>query len=212
MTLLVDWQIKKFMEAGAIIIEPFNEDQLSDNAYDLTVSRHFWKYPSRPPLRSSPSPHQGFRYIDLGEKGSITVLSGERVLGASRERAGGRVSAQKQTKVSTWAIGAPPTTVRKHITVTTQLQATSTAARLGWQACACAGFGNVGFTKPWTFEITNCAPYVQYLPVGAIIAQVAFTEVEVPEKVYGKDHGQYQHEGDDWVPEMMLPGPLKVRD
>lgn len=183
MSLLVDWQILDRMKGGSIIIEPFHRDQLSDNAYDLTVSRHFWRYPNKAGGE--------YRYVDADIDGYILVQAGERILGASREYAGGRVA--------------------NGVAVNTHLQATSTAGRRGWGACDDAGWGNVGYTKPWTLEITNRAPYAERLPVGAIIAQIAFAEVAVPTNVYGKDHGQYQHEGEEWTPEMMLPGPLKVR-
>jgi dCTP deaminase len=104
--------------------------------------------------------------------------------------------------------------------VTTHLQATSTAARVGISICQCAGWGDVGFVSPWTFEIQNHAPRAIFLPVGVVLAQVCFHEVEpILDGTSYEKAGSYQTASADdvkaarasWRPEMMLPKKMKVR-
>ena len=93
------------------------------------------------------------------------------------------------------------------------------AGRHGITVCECAGWGDVGFVNIWTYEITNKLSDSIWLPVGAIIAQVAFSEVEVPTSEYAAKGGHtYVLDTLDpeeirrkWTPENMLPKALKVR-
>jgi dCTP deaminase len=138
-------------------------------------------------------------------KNEHTIHPGERILGHSREFAGG--SGQSFFDPSSSEPQA----------ITSYLQATSTAARIGLTACLCAGWGDVGYFNRWTLEIFNLSPYVIRIPVGAVISQICFESVIAPDQYYGKDAGNYQQSLDinkikqDWDPlKHMLPKKLKV--
>ncbi len=174
--------LRHLRETKAILIEPFDEDALGNVSYDLTlgkeIARYAWGTMAVDLERRNPATlfnveEARTQYADEGGLPGFHLRPGERVLGHSREIAGGR---QVPAVVhSPHGLGG---LVHADVAVTTQLHATSTAARIGLQVCGCAGFGDVGFTSPWVFEITNMSPRRLWLPVGAVIAQVSFAEVE----------------------------------
>lgn len=219
MTLLTDAEIKKHMDWGSIVISPFRAERLNTDSYDLELGPWFWRYTrelNRRPSRMSRG--QGFELVDARGDGGLWLAAGERVLGHSVEVAGGRVA--RVPEYVERRFGMQVVHKEHDVAVTTHLQATSTAARHGISACMCAGWGDVGFVNVWTLEISNHTHDRLWLPVGALIAQIAFTRVAVPDATYTQITGQYQPVGantvDDirraWAPESMLPGPLKVRE
>jgi dCTP deaminase len=208
-TLLSDKAIVRHMQKGSIVIDPFHPERLNTDSYDLELGPYFWRYSRL--LRRKPDEMEygkGFSFVDAREEGGILLKSQERVLGHTAEIAGGR----------TVEIPRRLLPGSKQISVTTHIQATSTAGRHGISSCLCAGYGDVGYVNFWTLEITNHTLDTLWLPVGAIIAQVAFTEVEPPSVQYGSKTGNYVFDSlnpkdirERWKPEDMLPKRLKVR-
>jgi dCTP deaminase len=199
MALLSDVDIKKGTANGSILISPFNEKQLNNVSYDLTVSNTWVKYRYTRTAKNLDvrKPQDEFRVI---QGHGYELRPGERVLGATREFAGGTGKEFEPGKV-----------------VTSYLQATSTAARIGLTACLCAGWGDVGYANRWTLEIFNTSPYTIFIPVGSVLAQICFETVNTPEKIYGKDVGSYSSGNtlaeleENWDPKRyMVPRPLKV--
>ncbi len=244
MTLLSNTAILRHLKMGSIVIEPFDPKALGNVSYDLTLGDEIARY--KDPVGddwfrvfnpSAQDPAELFRIEKAGPapKGTVVpknpdgsdteqlgfvMTDGERVLARSREIAGGR---------DTWCACIYATVRcdvclgRPHAAVTTQLHATSTAARIAWQSCGCAGFGDVGFLNPWIFEVTNLGPRALWLPVGSVVAQVSFSEVEpiLDGTSYGQV-GSYQHDAPDsaydpvetlktWTLKDGLPKKLKVR-
>lgn len=218
--MLVDFQIKSRLKRGSIVIEPFQERNLSVNSYDLTLGNYFWRQRSRHRLRMFGGPAFVFdptvddiRSVydlfdaDEYESNSIVLDPGERVLGHTVEFAGGTVSSVNQDG-NGGVLSAQATN--------SYLHSTSTAARVHVSACMCAGLGDVGYVNRWTLEITNHADYKQRLHAGSIICQLVFVSTAVPERLYTQV-GRYQTETRlkklmaDWSPEDMLPGKLKLR-
>lgn len=211
MTLLSNTAIRRHMDYGSVVIDPFRPERMNTDSYDLELGPYFWRYarngPREPALMER---GVGFVFESAAESGGIWLAAGERVLGHSVEIAGGRLGRRSVDHV----LGG-----EEAVAVTTHLQSTSTAARHGITACMCAGYGDVGFVNVWTFEIENRTRDELFLPVGSIIAQIAFTEVDVPAGLYEDHSGNYASAGYDvvdirrtWTPESMLPKPLKVRD
>lgn len=103
--------------------------------------------------------------------------------------------------------------------VTTEMRARSSYGRVFIQVCACAGWGDVGYTNRWTMEIYNRSRYYHIpLVVGRRIAQIIFHETG---PVQGKDYsqeGKYQrnHEPEKepgrWHPMDMLPRLYQDRE
>lgn len=205
--ILVDREIKEAIACGAVVIDPFNEKQLNNCSYDLTLDKFF--APFRKPRMGFPSiaetnAAQMFKEVETGR---FQLAPQERVLGCTREFAG---STGKGFRESARNPG-------KQTAIQTYLQATSTVARFGLSACVCAGWGDVGYFNKWTLEIFNFSPYTMYLEAGLVIAQIIFEEVEMPDKIYGKDIGSYQKSLDleeikkNWsIKNNMIPKRAKV--
>lgn len=203
--LLSDVEIVERMKQGSIVIEPFNEAQLNNVSYDLTLGNNF-AFHNDVLLFKDVRDHNTNWFLE--PKGDFEVLNvdkgvllrpQQRCLAHSREYVGGTIS--------NW---------RPSISVTSYLQATSTAARLGLSACLCAGWGDVGYINRWTFEIYNFSPKPILLPVGGVLAQICFEEVTTPHRIYGKHQGSYQVGTNleqikaNWSPDMMIPKKMKV--
>ncbi len=210
MSLLSNVGILRHYALGSIVLEPFNEKMLANCSADLTLGDEIARYkPSKIPFDlASENPREMFETERAQESGCFVgrgflIAPGERVLAHSREIAGGRVAQDGDHEVA----------------VNSQLHATSTAARIGIQVCGCAGYGDIGFVSKWVFEVTNLSPRTFWLPVGAVIAQVSFHEVEPPlgGTTYDKI-GSYQKDQTDpleinktWSLSKVLPKMMKVR-
>lgn len=210
MTLLSDRWIKQHRDFGGVVIEPFNENQLNNVSYDLTLGEHFAFHEGVVQFKDIKANNDNFAMEYHGDSesggweiirvdGGVILHPGERCLAHSREFAGGTVCPNEPDK-----------------SITSYLQCTSTAARLGLTACLCAGWGDVGYINRWTFEVVNLSPVDRFLPVGGIIAQLCFEQVGTPERFYGRDQGSYQQGTDirkvmsNWYSAQMLPKKIKV--
>ena len=213
--------VLRHMNAGNIIIHPFNEKNLKSSSYDVTLGPYFFR--ERDPAGSSrtlnPYDEQQVRAnwklyeartaemeareetIQFGEKirredRVIILAPGETILAHTNEYIGGRNC------------------------VTTMMKARSSWGRNFIEVCKCAGWGDVNYYNRWTMEITNNSRY-RYIPlvVGRRIAQIIFFDVGniMEETGYEKD-GKYQTAVEvkelekSWTPEAMLPKLWKDRE
>ena len=180
--------IKKELERGNLIIDPFNQDQLGPNSYDLRIGNWIYRY--------NTSFQTEYRILDKEDASSlfyakpercdryIFINSGERILAHTEEFAG---------------------SVRKYVP---QIACRSTIARIGLDVCASAGFGDVGFINRWTLEMYNFSPLPIAIPVGVRVCQIFFNRIDIVE---GQDpepvlyNGSYNPTNTNWQPEEMLP-------
>ncbi len=233
MTLLSNREILRHLhETGAIVISPFDERALNNVSVDITLGDTIARYRSVEGVLdlSKDDPAEAF-WIEKATSRredsprGFLLAAGERVLAHSREIAGGR---QVTTRLEVLPrcdcdelncdcdqrfVDGPT------VAVTTSIHATSTAARIGLQICGCAGFGDCGFLSPWIYELFNCSPRSMWIPVGAVIAQVSFSEIDplLPDTSYDQI-GSYQKGRTDpaeilktWTILDGLPKKLKVR-
>ena len=175
--MLSDKEILSENRKGNIVIEPFDQRQLSTNSYDVRLGEFI--------ARSN----SAMREIDIFDeydvksywmiqknKKTIKLSPYETILAHTQEIVGGQNN------------------------IATKMNARSSLGRCGISVCKCAGFGDVGFVNRWTMEITNHLDVTVALKVGMRVAQISFFRVEVPLKQY---NGKYQSK--DWKPEDMLP-------
>jgi dCTP deaminase len=175
--MLSDKQILDEIETCNIVIEPFDEQQLGSNSYDVRLGNYV--------ARSN----NNQKTIDIFNKDDITrfwmiqkatdiimVFPGETILSHTQEVIGGRNY------------------------IASKMNARSSLGRCGISVCKCAGFGDVGYVNRWTMEITNSLNVSVGLRVGMRVAQISFFKVGETLKQYV---GKYQNDG--WKPEDMLP-------
>ncbi|MEK6857640.1 MAG: hypothetical protein AABX39_03565, partial [Nanoarchaeota archaeon] len=223
-SLLSDKAIKRHMELGSIVIEPFEPKNLGTVSYDVTLGENYFREANPSPGRDVLNPYceEHVRRVwklqkaetayDIAQKANLDLTNlfgkgisqndkvimmspGETILGHTNEFIGGRKN------------------------VTTMMKARSSLGRNFIEICKCAGWGDVGYVNRWTLEITNNSNY-HHIPVvvGRRIGQLVFFEVEpILNKDYTKT-GKYCGSLDveelkiKWTPEEMLPKMWKDRE
>jgi dCTP deaminase len=198
---MTDVEIKNAYLSGSIVIDPFNEDNLGTDTYDVRLGRFFYReqgdeirqlifdpFDERSVSTAWGEPQEAADSI-------IWLEPGETILAHTEEFIGARVGA------------------------TTKMFARSTVGRSMLGVCKCAGRGDVGYFNRWTMEITSFSRFHRIpLRVGTRIAQIEFSVVGDTDKVYGKTHGKYQQGANlaelkrDWEPKLMLPRMYKDTD
>lgn len=204
--------IRRHLDKGTIIIDPFRERQLQTTSYDVTLGDYYWKeshpngratvhnlYDEESTRRVWLGPNEaeplevlgerlGLTFKNISPKEKIILLGpGETILAHTQEFIGGR-------KI-----------------VVAKMYARSSMGRNFVEVCKDAGWGDVGYFNRWTMEVTNNSKnYSIPLVVGRRVAQMVFYEVEPINEEYSLS-GKYQKEADleelkkNWQPEMMIP-------
>jgi dCTP deaminase len=178
--LLSDKKIMEAMEAGNIVIEPFERRQLGTNSYDVRLGP--WYYLPNHNMVSVSFTDADQSRAFWGDPlhahhGEIVIRPGDTILAHTEEVIGGCNG------------------------FTTSMRARSSIGRSCLSVCKCAGVGDVGYTSHWTMEITNHSHALVTLPVGLRVAQILFYEVG---ETLGEYKGKYGVR-DGWTPADMLP-------
>ena len=140
--ILSDSEIYKAIEAKEIVIEPYDQESLGTNSYDVHLSKHLALYKDH---MLDARAHNTIEHFEIPEDGY--VLQTERVyLGSTIEY----------------------TESHKHVPF---LEGKSSVGRLGIDIHATAGKGDVGFCNHWTLEISVHQPVRIYagMPIGQLI-------------------------------------------
>jgi dCTP deaminase len=187
--LLSDRRILAELEAGNIVIDPFDQQQLGTNSYDVRLGDWFFE-PNRN-LLTVDFTHEDDTRAFWGEPrraddGVIAIRPGDTILCHTQEVVGGRNG------------------------FTTSMRSRSSIGRSCLSVCKCAGVGDVGYIARWTMEITNHSHAMIVLPVGLRVAQILFYEVGPTLREYAGKYGQQSQP--DWTPLDMLPKLYTDRD
>lgn len=201
MSVLIDKQILHYLETKDIVIEPFVERHLNTTSYDVTLGSYYfrehrtqsmyynmydkesvhsvWGEPQEAVLAST-LPHRFRRGIKNDDR-VILLKPGETILAHTNEFIGGKRC------------------------ITTEMKARSTLGRSFIAVCKCAGWGDIGYTNKWTFEITNFSKvHIIPLVVGRRIAQIIFYKTQQCDRNYCNE-GKYHDDERGWSPYDMLP-------
>lgn len=215
--VLSDRDIKLAKNEGRIIIEPYDESQLTSCAYDVRLGHNvirsrsqqrwnavcnistglswlyhfvlsFWNTPTNP--WESTYDYWGVPEKPVSRNGVLgfIVQPGELLLGHTVEYIGSTRGSE----------------------LTTMMKARSSIGRIGLTVCACAGLGDVAYFSIWCMEIKNHSDTAIFLPVGVRVAQIVFMHAKGAEQNY-TDKGRYQNNDNlkdvihNWTPTSLYP-------
>ena len=213
--LLSRHAILRHIDAGNIVIDPFDSRKLKTTSYDISLGDWFWReghpegrasihnlYDEKSTRRVWQGPFEAESARTVSEKlredlvnispdhKIILLRPNETILAHTQEYIGGRNN------------------------VVTKMYARSSLGRNFVEVCKDAGWGDVGYFNRWTMEVTNNSQYFTIpLVVGRRIGQIVFYEVEpltdAPD--YVGEGGKYQRSQNidelknTWNPQMMIP-------
>jgi len=140
--ILSDTAIKQAIQRGTIVIEPYDENQLGTNSYDVHLGKYLAIYQAEV---LDARKHNSIDVFEIPPEGY--VLHPQRLyLGVTEEY----------------------TESHEHVPF---LEGKSSVGRLGIDIHATAGKGDVGFCNTWTLEISVSQPVRIYagMPIGQLI-------------------------------------------
>jgi dCTP deaminase len=140
--ILTDIKIRESIANGEIVIEPYREECLGTNSYDVHLGKYFAVYTDRV---LDAKKHNKVDHFEIGEEGFV-LQPGTLYLGVTEEY------------------------TETHNSVPF-LEGKSSIGRLGIDIHATAGKGDVGFSNTWTLEISCVHPVRVYpgMPIGQLI-------------------------------------------
>lgn len=140
--ILSDKEILSEIDAGNIVIDPFDPAALGTNSYDVRLGRFLAVYEGR---ELDARKHNAIREFEIPDDGFL-LQPGTLYLGVTEEY----------------------TETHRHVPF---LEGKSSVGRLGIDIHATAGKGDVGFCNTWTLEISCVQPVRVYhgMPIGQLI-------------------------------------------
>ena len=140
--ILSDKEILAHIEAGSIVIEPYDPSCLGSNSYDVHLGRTLAVYNDEV---LDARKHNTIRLFEIPDEGFV-LRPGMLYLGVTEEY----------------------TETHQHVPF---LEGKSSVGRLGIDIHATAGKGDVGFCNFWTLEISVAIPVRVYagMPIGQLI-------------------------------------------
>jgi dCTP deaminase len=225
MSFLSDKAIVREREAGNILIDPFNMDNLGTGSYDVTLGMFYYRENREA---------NGLSFYNPYSKSDVARVWGgqddyEEAIKVSEWRKQNRNFPLENITDDDYIIVLDPgETILAHTnefiggtdnTIDTMMKARSSTGRNFIEVCKCAGLGDIGYCNRWTMEITNNSSKYQIpLVVGRRVAQILFFKTEGTLKGVYSDSGKYQETSNiqkmmkDWHPSMMLPRMYNDRE
>lgn len=149
--ILSDKLILEEIEKGTIIIEPFNEECLGTNSYDVHLGKYLATYKNR---ILDAKVHNEIEHFEIPKTGFVL-----------------------QTNTLYLGVTLEYTETHRHVPF---LEGKSSTGRLGIDIHATAGKGDVGFCNTWTLEISCTQPVRIYagMPIGQLIYFVVDGDIQ----------------------------------
>jgi dCTP deaminase len=175
--VLSDRTIRAEIEAGRVVIEPYDPDLIQPSSIDVRVDRRFRVFNNaRYPYIDVRQPMEGLtELVEVNDEDPFILHPGEFVLGQTLER-----------------VTLPDDLVAR-------LEGKSSLGRLGLLIHSTAGFVDSGFSGNLTLELSNVANLPITIYRGMLIGQISFMRMDGPvERPYGSgDTGsKYQGQGE----------------
>jgi dCTP deaminase len=172
--LLSDRDIRAEIEAGRVILDPYDESMVQPSSVDVRLDRFFrvfenHRYPHIDPAEEQPDLT---RMVEASGDEPFILHPGEFVLGSSYE-----------------IVSLPDD-------VASRLEGKSSLGRLGLLTHSTAGFVDPGFSGHVTLELSNVATLPIKLWPGMKIGQLCFFRLSSPaEHPYGSDRSGSRYQG-----------------
>jgi dCTP deaminase len=172
--ILSDLRILEEMTKGTIKIEPFIQDSLGSNSYDVHLGKWLATYTNH---ILDAKKHNKIEYFEIPEDGFVLY-----------------------PHVFYLGVTAEYTETHAHVPF---LEGKSSTGRLGIDIHATAGKGDVGFCGNWTLEISVKQPVKIYkgMPIGQLIYFPVDGEIGV--KYNQKKNAKYSGQPDKPIESMM---------
>jgi dCTP deaminase len=168
--ILSDRDIRKQIDAGRLVIEPFDPNMIQPSSVDLRVDRTFRIFANtRYPYIDVRQPMEDLtEVVEVKDEEAFILHPGEFVLGSTLER-----------------VTLPDDLVAR-------IEGKSSLGRLGLLIHSTAGFVDAGWSGHLTLELSNVANLPITIYPGMKIGQLCLFEMTSPaERPYG-DRGKYQ--------------------
>ena len=162
--ILSDRTIRAEIDAGRIVIDPFDPSRVQPSSVDLTLDRRFlvFRNHTRALIDVKEQVDDLTEPVEIAPDGVFLLHPGEFVLGSTAER-----------------IGIPDDIVGR-------LEGKSSLARLGLVIHSTAGFVDAGFEGHLTLELSNVATLPITLYPGMKIGQISYLQMSTAaEHPYG---------------------------
>jgi dCTP deaminase len=174
--VLSDRSIRAGIEAGRIVIDPYDESMVQPSSIDVRVDSRFRVFHnSRYPYIDVRQPMDGLtELVDKPGDEPFILHPGEFVLGQTLER-----------------VTLPDDLVAR-------LEGKSSLGRLGLLIHSTAGFVDAGFSGNLTLELSNVANLPITIYHGMPIGQISFMRMDGPvEHPYGSGENASKYQGQD---------------
>jgi dCTP deaminase len=173
-SVLSDGTIRRLVESGQIVIEPWDDALVQPASVDLRLGDSFRVFENHKvtaiDLRDPPT--NLTKEVEVGEGEPFAIHPGEFVLGRTLEH------------------------VQIPDDVVARIEGKSSLGRLGLIVHATAGFVDPGFTGTLTLEITNLTRVPIKLYAGLPIAQLSFMALDAPaQRPYGSQELGSHYQG-----------------
>jgi dCTP deaminase len=172
--VLSDRTIRAEIEAGRIVIEPFNEELIQPSSIDVRVDSRFRVFHNaRYPYIDVRQPMEDLtELVEVHEAEPFILHPGEFVLGQTLEQ-----------------VSLPNDLVAR-------LEGKSSLGRLGLLIHSTAGFVDAGFSGNLTLELSNVANLPVTIYQGMPIGQISFMRMDGPvERPYGSREKGSKYQG-----------------
>jgi dCTP deaminase len=172
--VLSDRTIKAEIEAGRIVLDPFDEAMVQPSSVDVRVDRRFRVFNNaRYPFIDVRQPMEELtEAVEITDEDPFILHPGEFVLGQTLER------------------------VRLPDDIVARLEGKSSLGRLGLLIHSTAGFVDPGFEGNLTLELSNVANLPVTIYYAMPIGQISFVRLDAPvEHPYGAGEAGSKYQG-----------------
>ena len=163
--LLVDWQIKQYLDAGVITIDPYDPALVQPNSIDVRLGNNFVIYQKSDTIID---PYDRESIVDHTQ----TIVADDIVVGPDD-----------------FVLARTIEFIRLPKTIVADLKGKSSLARLGIEVHQTAGWIDAGFSGTITLELKNANVRPVRLYAGMTIGQIAFNETEPVDTPYDRRVG-----------------------